>query len=49
MPRPLEVFVCTINELGDQLTPDERDCVMEELPKAFMKTSMLLIALARVD
>ena len=45
--EPLQQLMQIVNEAGKGLTPEQQEAVMEELPAAFPKISLLLMPLAR--
>ena len=44
--EPLERFVSNVNQAGGLLTAEQQERVMNELPRAFPKISLLLTTLA---
>ncbi|KAL3136926.1 hypothetical protein ABBQ32_006532 [Trebouxia sp. C0010 RCD-2024] len=46
---PLKRFMQTVNSAGSLLTAEQQEQVMEELPRAFPKISLLLTTLAHID
>eukprot|EP00887_Chlorella_sp_A99_P003140 scaffold9.g3140.t1 len=44
---PLQCFIASVNRLGEMLTEEQRDALLAELPRALVKGSALLAALAR--
>lgn len=46
---PLKRFMQTVNSAGSLLTAEQQEQVMEELPRAFPKISLLLTTLAHTD
>lgn len=44
--EPLEQFVSNVNRAGSLLTSEQQERVMNELPRAFPKISLLLTTLA---
>ncbi|KAK9906600.1 hypothetical protein WJX75_004761 [Coccomyxa subellipsoidea] len=46
LPDPLALCVANVNAAGDALSPEQREAVMQELPKAMPKISLLLTPLA---
>ena len=46
---PLKQFMQTVNTAGSLLTAEQQEQVMEELPRAFPKISLLLTTLAHVS
>ena len=46
---PLKQFIQTTNKAGSMLTVEQQEQVMEELPRAFPKISLLLTTLAHTN
>ena len=46
LPDPLALCVANVNASGEALSPKQREAVMQELPKAMPKISLLLTPLA---
>lgn len=46
MPDPLALCISNVNAAGEKLSPEQRESVMQELPNAMPKISLLLTALA---
>lgn len=44
---PLKHFVAVINQMGQQLSSENKQSMFEELPGAFLRTSQMLTALAK--
>ena len=47
--EPLQTFMGIVNEAGNFLTAAQQELVMDELPRAFPKISLLLTTLAHTD
>lgn len=48
-PDPLALCIANVNAAGDALSPEQREAVMQELPKAMPKLSLLLAPLAHTN
>jgi len=46
---PLKQFISTVNTAGGLLTAEQQEQVMDELPRAFPKISLLLTTLAHTN
>ena len=49
MADPLQFFIAMVNTIGELLSAEQREKIMQELPQAFRKVSLLLTALAHED
>lgn len=49
LPDPLTHFIKNTNSAGKALTAEQREIVMQELPKAMPKITVLLSNLAHAD
>ena len=49
MPDPLAHFIKSTNSAGRALTAQQREAVMQELPKAMPKITVLLSSLAHAN
>ena len=47
--EPLKQFIATVNAAGSILTSEQQEQVMDELPRAFPKISLLLTTLAHTN
>ena len=46
LPDPLALCVANVNAAGDALSAEQKEAVMQELPRAMPKISLLLAPLA---
>ena len=49
LPDPLALCVANVNAAGELLTAQQREAVMEELPRAMPKIGLLLTSLAHAN